>query len=69
MHLPDTPARRPSFAYWHHPAGDREVETLAAIEDISSDVAATILEHIVDCKVSNSRTVNPTDPFLLEPVA
>jgi hypothetical protein len=39
------------------------------LEHTSSDVASTIREHIVDRKVSNSRTVDPTDPTLLEPVA
>jgi len=46
--------------------GDRKAETLAMLEHTSSDVASTIREHIVDRKVSNSRTVDPTDPSLLE---
>ncbi|AQY02378.1 SOS response-associated peptidase family protein [Microbacterium foliorum] len=49
--------------------GDRKTEMLAMLENTSSDVASTIREHIVDRKVSNSRTVDPTDPTLLEPVA
>lgn len=49
--------------------GDRKAETLAMLEHTSSAVASTIREHIVDRKVSNSRTVDPTDPTLLEPVA
>ncbi|MEX0158615.1 MULTISPECIES: hypothetical protein [unclassified Microbacterium] len=39
------------------------------LDHTSSDIASTIREHIVDRKVSNSRTVDPTDPTLLEPVA
>jgi hypothetical protein len=38
------------------------------LEHSSSDVAATIREHIVDRKVGNSRTVDPADPTLLDPV-
>ncbi len=49
--------------------GDRKAETLAMLEHTSSNVASRIREHIVDRKVSNSRTVDPTDPTLLEPVA
>ncbi|MGK3949923.1 hypothetical protein [Microbacterium sp. K2] len=49
--------------------GDRKIETLAMLEHTSSDVASTIREYIVDRKVSNSRTVDPADPTLLEPVA
>lgn len=41
---------------------------LAMLEYTSSDTASMIREHIVDRKVSNSRTVDPTDPTLLEPV-
>ncbi|WP_279303216.1 SOS response-associated peptidase family protein [Microbacterium sp. TPD7012] len=48
--------------------GERKVETLALLEHTSADVAAPITEHIVDRKVSNSRTVDPTGPTLLEPV-
>ncbi|QEA29825.1 hypothetical protein FGL91_15435 [Microbacterium sp. CBA3102] len=49
--------------------GDRKTETLAMLEHASSDVASTIREHIVDRKVSSSRTADPTDPTLLEPFA
>ena len=49
--------------------GDRKAETLAMLEHTSGDVASTIREHVVDRKVSNSRTVDSTDPSLLEPVA
>lgn len=49
--------------------GDRKAETLAMLEHASSDVASTIREHAVDRKVSNGRTVEPTDPTLLEPIA
>jgi hypothetical protein len=34
-------------------------------EHALSDLASTIREHVVDCKVSNSRTVDSTDPTLL----
>lgn len=33
----------------------------------SDTIAATVREHIVDRKVNNSRTVDPTDPTLIEP--
>ncbi|AVL98199.1 hypothetical protein C6C15_14430 [Microbacterium sp. str. 'China'] len=49
--------------------GGLKAETLATLEHTSRDVASTIREHIVDRKVSSSRTVDPTDPTLLEPVA
>ncbi|WP_288870896.1 SOS response-associated peptidase [uncultured Microbacterium sp.] len=49
--------------------GERKVETLAMLEHTSSDVAATIREHVVDRKVNNSRTADATDPSLIEPVA
>lgn len=48
--------------------GDRKTEALAMLEHTSSDVAATIREHIVDRKVSNSRTVDPSDPTLIDAV-
>lgn len=31
-------------------------------EHTLSDVTSTIRQHVVDCKVSNSRTVDSTDP-------
>lgn len=49
--------------------GTAKLEALAMLEHTSSDVASTIREHIVDRKVNNSRTVDPTDPTLLQPVA
>ncbi|WP_083990634.1 SOS response-associated peptidase [Microbacterium arborescens] len=49
--------------------GDRKAETLAMLEHTSGRVASTIREHVVDRKVSNSRTVDPADPTLLDPVA
>lgn len=48
--------------------GERKVETLAVLEHTSADVAATILEHIVDRKVNNSRTADSADVSLIEPV-
>lgn len=37
-------------------------------EHALSDVTSTIHEHVVDYKVSNSRTVDSIDPTLLVPV-
>ncbi|WP_017201405.1 hypothetical protein [Microbacterium algeriense] len=37
------------------------------LERTSSDVAATIREHVVDHEVNNSRTADATDPSLIEP--
>ncbi|WP_302185019.1 hypothetical protein [Streptomyces sp. AC495_CC817] len=39
------------------------------LDHASADVAVTIREHIVERKVNNSRTVDPTDPTLLAPVS
>jgi hypothetical protein len=44
-------------------------DTLAMLERSSADVAATMREHIVDTKVNNTRTVDPSDASLIEPVA
>lgn len=52
-----------------HGRCNRKTETLVMLEHTSSDVASTVREHIVDRKISNSRSVDPTDPTLLEPVA
>lgn len=38
------------------------------LEYSSGEVASTIRDHIADRKVSNSRTVDPANPTLLEPV-
>jgi hypothetical protein len=37
-------------------------------EHALSDVASTIREQVVDCKISNSRTLDSIDPTLLVPV-
>jgi len=38
------------------------------LDHTSADVAATLHGYVVDRKVSNTRTVDPADPTLLEPV-
>lgn len=43
-------------------------QLVADLVATSDRVAATVREHIVDRKVNNSRTVDPTDPTLIEPV-
>lgn len=43
---------------------------LAMLDHTSADVAAAAIhEHVVDRRVNNSRTVDPTDPTILEPIA
>ena len=42
-------------------------EILTILDGASADVAASIREHVVDRKVNNSRTVDPTDPTVLAP--
>lgn len=49
--------------------GDRKAETLAMLDHTSADVACTIREHIVDRRVNNSRTADPADPSLIEPMS
>lgn len=68
-----TSARTPLHGHfvWLSPeklTGTAKVEALAMLEHTSSDVASTIREHIVDCRVNNSRPVATTDPSLLQPV-
>ena len=43
-------------------------EMLAMLEHVSTEVASTITTYPVDRRVNNSRTVDPTDPSLVEPV-
>lgn len=47
--------------------GDR-VALLGELDHTSAAVAATIREHTVDRAINNSRTVDPTDPQLIEAV-
>ncbi|MCK2031436.1 MULTISPECIES: SOS response-associated peptidase [Microbacterium] len=49
--------------------GQTKLDTLAMLDHTSADVAATLRGHVVDRKVSNTRTVDPSDPTLLDPVA
>lgn len=49
--------------------GDRKTEILAMLDHTSVDVAATIHEYVVVRKINNSRTVDSTDPSLIEPSA
>lgn len=43
-------------------------EMLTILDGASADVAASIREHVVDRKVNNSRTVDPTDPAVIAAV-
>ncbi|WP_420113438.1 SOS response-associated peptidase family protein, partial [Pseudactinotalea sp.] len=42
-------------------------EMLTILDGASADVATCIREHVVDRKVNNSRTVDTTDPSVIEP--
>ncbi|MFE2772315.1 SOS response-associated peptidase [Microbacterium resistens] len=44
-------------------------EMLATLDASSAAVASSIRQYVVDRKVNNSRTVDPTDPTLIEPAA
>ena len=39
------------------------------LESVSSEVAASLTGYEVDRRVNNSRTVDPADPGLIEPLA
>jgi len=39
------------------------------LEKVSDEVAGTITTYQVDRRVNNSRTVDPADPSLIEPLA
>ena len=58
---------------WLNPAklddGAARDETLAMLESVSLQVAATITSYEVDRKVNNSRTVDPTDPSVIAPAS
>jgi len=43
-------------------------EMLTILDGASADVATSIREHVVDRKVNNSRTVDPTDPTIIAAV-
>ncbi len=43
-------------------------ETLAMLDAVSTEEARTMRTHVVDRKVNNSRTADPTDPSNIEPV-
>lgn len=42
---------------------------LALLEAASTEVAATITQYVVDRKVNSTRSVDPTDPTVIEPAA
>ncbi|MGX1932025.1 SOS response-associated peptidase [Microbacterium resistens] len=44
-------------------------EMLATLDASSAAVASSIRQYVVDRKVNNSRTVDPTDPTVIEPAA
>ena len=44
-------------------------EELAMLHSISEQVASTVTEYEVDRRVNNSRTVDPGDPELVQPVS
>lgn len=44
----------------------QKVDAIAMLTQVSSEVASTITTYEVDRKVNNSRTVDPTDPTLIE---
>lgn len=44
-------------------------ELLAMLEGVSSEVATTVTAHEVDRRVNNSRTADPQDAGLIDPVA
>ncbi len=43
-------------------------ETLAMLDQVSGSVASTLTSYSVDRRLNNSRTVDPYDASLLEPV-
>jgi hypothetical protein len=45
-----------------------KAEMVALLSDESEKVAASITSYEVDRKVNNSRTVNPEDPSLIDPL-
>jgi putative SOS response-associated peptidase YedK len=47
----------------------QKADALAMLSEVSSEVAATITTYEVDRKVNNSRTADPKDASLIEPVA
>ncbi|HEX7835637.1 MAG TPA: SOS response-associated peptidase family protein, partial [Pseudolysinimonas sp.] len=61
------------FDRWLSPARLEEQgeldETVAMLEQVSEQVAATITTYEVDRRVNNSRNIDPADPTLIEPLA
>ncbi|AYF97093.1 SOS response-associated peptidase [Protaetiibacter intestinalis] len=64
---------RDVYEEWLNPARlDTEAERqrmLDLLEAVSGEVAATLSGYEVDRRVNNSRTVDPLDPALIEPLA
>ena len=50
-------------------AGTAKTDMLSMLDHTSADMAATIREHVVDRKVSNSRAVDRLHPTVLTPVS
>ena len=64
---------REAYDEWLSPAklasdADKE-RMLHLLESVSSEVAASLTGYEVDRRVNNSRTVDPADPGLIEPLA
>ena len=48
---------------------DEKQQTIGMLEHVSGEVASTITTYEVDRRVNNSRTIDPGDPTLIDPVA
>lgn len=64
---------RDAYEEWLSPAkltsdADRE-RMLGMLDAVSAEVASTLTSYEVDRRVNNSRTVDPSDPGLIEPLA
>ena len=53
---------------WTGDKGDKQ-RVLDLLEAVSAQVASTITTYEVDRRVNNSRTIDPADPTLIEPLA
>jgi putative SOS response-associated peptidase YedK len=57
---------------WLHPGrldAEGTERMLSMLQSVSTEVAASMTEYEVDRRVNNSRTVDPADPTLIEPLA
>jgi putative SOS response-associated peptidase YedK len=60
------------FDRWLEPVAwddAQKADAIGMLTEVSSEVAATITSYEVDRRVNNSRTIDPHDPTLIEPVA